>query len=109
MTQQKTSRPPQPEKITGNKLAPSEFTELNTVINHNAVDAESRLSTNIALLSSVSTRAVALSSSPIRIQSYTSANLPAVANDGTIAYDTTLQVIVYHKNSQWYRASSTTP
>lgn len=85
----KTSSPP------NNTLTAAEFNELNTTVNSNATDAETRIAT--------------MEGGSTGILSYTTANLPAsVSNQGTIALDTTLGVLVYFKGTAWYKVSDNT-
>jgi hypothetical protein len=85
----KTTTPP------NNQLDYIEVNAINDTVNANATDAETR----IANLEGTSTG----------ILSYATVDLPAsVLQQGTIAYDLTLQELVYFKNGEWYKTTDNT-
>lgn len=70
----------------------SEINNLNTTINDNATDAQSRI--------------VQLEQTDVSaISSYTTSNLPPTTANGTVAFNTDQQVPVYHKDGTWFKMS----
>jgi hypothetical protein len=85
----KTSTPPT------NTLDHIEFNALNDTVNSNATDAEGRLDT--------------IETTSTGILSYATVNLPIpVSQNGTLAFDTTLETLVYYYDLKWYRVSDNT-
>ncbi len=103
MSQQNTSIP---SKNTGGTLSSSEFNELNTTVNSNSSDAESRLLTSLSDSSANNTRLTTVEGTDSGyVQKYSTPNLPTGLTNGVMAYDTSSEIPVYTKSSLWYRAS----
>ena len=95
MAQNQTSVPTKSTVAPNNKLEAVEFNDINDTINANAVDAEARLN--------------AIETTSTGILSYPTSSLPAsVSQNGTIAMDTTLNMLVYYKDQNWYKVSDNT-
>ncbi len=94
-----------PSKNQGDQLTASEFNNVNTVVNANATDAETRLSSIAATNTNIDGRLTTVEARPITILSYTTETLPTVAENGDIAFDTTEDTLVYHRNGAWYKIS----
>ena len=105
MTQRVTSRPPEDDKVKGDTLFVNEFNELNSVINDNASDANPRLSSLTNDISNLSPRVDTMVDNNFTMVSYDTINLPIIANDGEVSYDTSINSIVYHQNGRWYSAN----
>jgi len=95
----KTSTPPD------NTLDHIEFNALNDTVNANSTDAETRLSDIETGNTSQDGRLTTIEGTSIPIQSYTSENLPSSPSNGTLAFDTTENTLVYAKNNTWYKLS----
>lgn len=94
-----------PNKSTGSQLTAAEFNNVNTVVNSNGTDAETRLTDIAAINTDIDSRLTVVEARPITILSYTTENLPEVAGNGEVAFDTTEQTLVYHKDGSWYKIS----
>lgn len=95
MAQNQTSVPTKSTVAPNNTLEAVEFNDINDTINTNAVDAEARLN--------------AIETTSTGILSYPTSSLPAsVSQNGTIAMDTTLNMLVYYKDQNWYKVSDNT-
>jgi hypothetical protein len=92
-----------PPKNTGDLFTADEFNTINTVVNSNSDDMESRLISTDA--TTMNNTLSALELLPISIQPYTSIDLPATAITGTIAFDTTEMTLVYFKDGGWYNVN----
>tara|TARA_R110000737_G_scaffold331648_2_gene348053 strand:+ start:475 stop:1827 length:1353 start_codon:yes stop_codon:yes gene_type:complete len=90
-------------KVSGGSLEAAEFNSVNSVLNANATDAQSRTVTLETASADYSSRLTTIEATSIPIQSYTTENLPASATTGTIALDTTIGFLIYHKNGSWYK------
>ena len=108
MPQQTTNINTKSETPPNNELTHIEFNDLNTLVNDNSNDTETRLS---ALESGYTTndgRTTTLESNAGPVQSYSTPNLPTTGTNGTIAYDTLLKTILYIKDNLWYRIDDNT-
>lgn len=95
MAQNQTSVPTKSTVAPNNTLEAVEFNDINDTINANAVDAEARLNS--------------IETTSTGILSYPTSSLPAsVSQNGTLAMDTTLNMLVYYKDQNWYTVSDNT-
>jgi surface protein len=102
MAQQNTTVP---SKISGDQLDATEFNQVNSVVNSNATDAEFRVGALEVDAADVGARLTTIEGTSIPIQAYASENLPATADKGTIAFDCSIEALVYFKNGSWYKVS----
>lgn len=101
MAQQQISN--QDNKQTGDSLTAVEFNSLNTVINNNAADADTRF-VNVEATQIVNGDRITLVEGIPSIPAYAEHNLPtANISDGSLAYNTSQKELVYFKNDQWFR------
>lgn len=92
MAQQQTGVGTKTATAPDNTLDYTEVNAINDTVNSNAIDAETRLST--------------MEGTSTGILSYSTANLPqTVSQNGTLAYDTDLNELVYFKTGGWYKVS----
>ena len=97
-----------PSKSEGGQLTAAEFNELNSAVNNNSTDAETRLGDIETTNTSSDSRLTAVEARPNTVPSYATANLPTTSTNGTVAFDTDVGIIAYHKNGLWYKFSDNT-
>lgn len=95
-----------PTKNTGDSLTSSEFNEVNDTLNANSNDAEPRLQTIETDVTANESKVVVIEDTDTSdIKSYDTGSLPSNLTNGTIVYDTSMEVPVYTQNNAWFRAS----
>ena len=109
MAQSQTNLTTRTTNAPDNTLKAAEVNLLNSAINSNATDTETRLGTITTDQGTLDTRTSTLEGNAVAVLSYTTVNLPVtVPNEGTVAFDTTLQTMVYFKGTAWYKVSDDT-
>ncbi len=94
-----------PTKSVGDQLTSAEFNELNSVVNANSTDAETRLTSIETDNTSIDSRLTVVETLPNTVPSFENSNLPQTATNGSVAYDTDNGIICYHKDGSWYKFS----
>lgn len=107
MTQIKTSRPPNPNKQTGQGLSVGEVNELNNVVNANAQDFTDRAAAVASSVSASDSSLTTIEGTSIPIKTHTT-SLPSTAANGTIALNPVNNIMMYRKNGSWYKIKNGT-
>lgn len=104
MPQNKTSRQtPEQSKNTGDPFTAAEFNEVNSVVNNNADDINTRVGDLEPQPAVIDSGLLTIEGSSTPIQSYPSHDLPSTADTGTIAFNTSTGELIYFKNGKWNR------
>ena len=105
MAQQQTGVTEKSNIAPNDTLDHLEFNALNDTVNSNATDAESRLLGTEIVNTDLDSRLTLIEATSIPIQTYDSETLPETPDDGTLAFLNPNKVLIYSKNSLWYKAS----